>query len=102
MDVNKIAGIYKITNNTNGKVYIGESENIPRRWIEHIMALTYGEHKNYKLQNDFKEYGLKAFDFDIVELFPTNEEFNNTKLKLTLLCREHAYIKYFNSTTMNP
>ena len=97
MDINKIAGIYKITNNTNGKVYIGESENIPRRWIEHIMALTYGEHKNYKLQNDFKEYGLKAFDFDIVELFPTNEEFNNTKLKLTLLCREHAYIKYFNS-----
>lgn len=66
MDTNKIAGIYKITNNTNGKVYIGESENIPRRWIEHIMALTYGEHKNYKLQNDFKEYGLKAFDFDIV------------------------------------
>lgn len=97
MDTNKIAGIYKITNTENGKVYIGESENIPRRWIEHITALTYGEHLNYKLQNDFKKYGLKAFDFDILELLPTDEEYNNVKLKLTLLCREHAYIKYYNS-----
>lgn len=97
MDTNKIAGIYKITNIENGKVYIGESENIPRRWIEHIRALTYGEHKNYKLQNDFKEYGLKSFDFDIVESIPILEESNSVKLKMTLLCREHVYIKHYNS-----
>ena len=28
-------GIYKITNNINGKVYIGQSVNITRRWREH-------------------------------------------------------------------
>ena len=97
MDVNKIAGIYKITNNINGKVYIGESENIPRRWVEHITALTYGEHKNYKLQNDFKEYGLKAFNFDIVEIIPIVDESSSVKLKMTLLCREHVYIKHYDS-----
>ena len=97
MDTNKIAGIYKITNNKNGKIYIGESENIPRRWIEHITALTYGEHSNTKLQNDFKEYGLKAFNFDIVESIPIVDESNSVKLKMILLCREHIYIKYFNS-----
>lgn len=97
MDTNKISGIYKITNTINGKVYIGESENIPRRWIEHIVSLTYGEHGNYKLQNDFKEYGLKAFDFDIMESIPILNESSNIKLKMILLCREDVYIKYFNS-----
>ena len=26
-------GIYKITNNINGKSYIGQSNNIRRRWV---------------------------------------------------------------------
>ena len=28
-------GIYKITNKVNGKVYIGQSDNIERRWKNH-------------------------------------------------------------------
>lgn len=97
MDTNKIAGIYKITNKINGKIYIGESENIPRRWIEHITALTYGEHYNSKLQNDFKENGLKNFDFKIIETIPIIDDSNSFKLKMILLCREHIYIKYYDS-----
>jgi len=30
-----ISGIYKITNKVNGKVYIGQSVDIERRWKEH-------------------------------------------------------------------
>ena len=30
-----ICGIYKITNQTNGKCYIGQSVNIKRRWRSH-------------------------------------------------------------------
>ena len=33
-------GIYKITNKNNGKVYIGESLNIERRWEEHKKELS--------------------------------------------------------------
>lgn len=29
---NNICGIYKIENKINGKAYIGQSVNIPRRW----------------------------------------------------------------------
>ena len=30
-----MVGIYKITNKLNGKVYIGQSNDIERRWAEH-------------------------------------------------------------------
>ena len=30
-----ITGIYKITNRINGKVYIGQSIDIRRRWRQH-------------------------------------------------------------------
>ena len=28
-------GIYKITNNLNGSIYIGKSNNLDRRWKDH-------------------------------------------------------------------
>ena len=31
-----IIGIYKITNQVNGKCYIGQSHNINERWVKHI------------------------------------------------------------------
>ena len=34
----KICGIYKITNLVNGKVYIGQSQDIYSRWKEHKYA----------------------------------------------------------------
>ena len=37
-------GIYKITNNVNGKIYIGQSVNIEKRWKDHISA---SKNKNY-------------------------------------------------------
>jgi hypothetical protein len=51
----ELAGVYKITNKQNSKIYIGESEDISHRWIEHITDLICGEHCNSKLQTDFKD-----------------------------------------------
>lgn len=31
-------GIYKITNNINGKVYIGQSIRMEERWADHLTA----------------------------------------------------------------
>lgn len=98
--MDKLAGIYKITNKQNSKIYIGESENIPRRWIEHITDLICGEHYNSKLQTDFNIYGIKNFKFDVLETYRINENDKNNsrfKLKMTLLCREHVYIHHFDS-----
>lgn len=60
-------GIYKITNKTNGKFYIGSSKNISKRFREHKLDLKKNKHKNKKLQNAFNKYGEENFIFEILE-----------------------------------
>ena len=47
-----LSGIYKITNLTNGKVYIGQSKNIYLRRKQHFVALKNGTHENQLMQHD--------------------------------------------------
>jgi group I intron endonuclease len=68
------AGIYKITNIINNKIYIGSSSNISLRWNQHIEKLIYNLHENYKLQNDFNKYGLEVFHFSILEIVKNNKK----------------------------
>lgn len=46
-------GIYKITNTNNGKVYIGQTNNIEVRKEQHFSALVAGKHENKLMQKDF-------------------------------------------------
>lgn len=77
-------GIYKITNKLNGKIYIGQSINIKRRWNEHKAKK--GEKANL-LYFDFQKYGIENFDFSILQECEQSE--------LDFL--EIFYIKKFNS-----
>lgn len=47
------SGIYKITNLTNGKVYVGQSKNIYLRRKQHFTALRRGSHENREMQRDW-------------------------------------------------
>lgn len=60
-------GIYKITNKTNGKIYIGSSVDIRGRFNSHKSDLRQNKHGNSKLQRAWDKYGEEAFVFDIVE-----------------------------------
>ena len=62
-----IIGIYKITNTTNGMVYVGQSRNVKKRWSEHKRNLRKGSHENDKLQKAYNKYGAKAFVYEIIE-----------------------------------
>ena len=54
-------GIYKITNKINGKSYIGQSNNIQRRFKEHI-------YKNeLAIEKAIHKYGFENFTFEILE-----------------------------------
>ena len=60
-------GIYKITNKINGKIYVGQSNDIQRRFLEHT-------HRN-KLQIDMaiQKYGKENFIFEILEECPIEQ-----------------------------
>lgn len=60
-------GIYKIENNINGKVYIGQSVDVDKRFKAHKTLLRNNEHFNYRLQDDWNSYGEDAFSFSIIE-----------------------------------
>lgn len=61
------SGIYKIENKNNGKVYIGQSIDILKRWRYHINRLSKNSHPNSHLQNAWNKYGEESFEFEILE-----------------------------------
>jgi len=69
-------GIYKITCNTNGKVYIGEAKNLLDRINKHYKDLENGLSDCYELQRDWESYGKDCFSVKILlkgEAFSTKE-----------------------------
>lgn len=59
--------IYRITNQVNGKVYIGlTTQGMKQRQAEHYSRLNRGD-RNHKLYLAMKKYGVKSFLFE--ELF---------------------------------
>ena len=78
-------GIYKITNTTNGKCYIGQSRDIEARWAKHLSS--YKSYPEWELYRAFKKYGIGAFSFEVIEEC-TIEELNE---------REIYWIAHFDS-----
>lgn len=63
----KYCGIYRITDLTTGKSYIGQSVDIKERFRQHIKsALTYGKATN-KLYSTMQKSGVYNFTFEILE-----------------------------------
>lgn len=55
-------GIYKIENLINGKIYIGQSIEIERRWQKHLAATD-----DFLIHKALRKYGKKNFSFTILE-----------------------------------
>ena len=67
MEQNKIAGVYSITNNVTGDLYVGSSKNIKKRWVDHKCPSVHKQHPNSKLYKDMAEFGLDNFKFEVLE-----------------------------------
>lgn len=63
----RIAGVYIIRCLTNGKIYIGSSVHVHKRWSTHRRALHKNRHFNKSIQNAWNKYGENAFTFEILE-----------------------------------
>lgn len=57
-------GIYSIVS-PSGKIYIGSSSNIDKRWKHHKYLLNRGDHHNKHLQNAWNKYS-GALEFNIL------------------------------------
>lgn len=82
-------GIYKIENKINGKIYIGQSVNIEKRWNQHKNASQNALDHGYEthLYRSFRKYGIKNFDFTIIEKCSIQE----------LNEKERYWIRQYNS-----
>lgn len=101
----RLAGVYYIKNNINGKIYIGESTDIPSRWRSHIIDLRNGEHDNTALQDDYLKYGYNNFSFGILEYIiipdgmkPNQHIVDYIKVEMVLLMREFYYQNLYDKT----
>lgn len=65
----RICGIYKITNLQNQHCYIGQSRNINNRWKRHRTTAYNPNDKGYEypLYRAFRKYGLEIFQFKVIE-----------------------------------
>lgn len=68
-----MVGIYKIINIKSGKIYIGSSIDIEKRFKRHKNDLLKNRHKNSHLQREYNKYGLDLFIFEVVELCSKSE-----------------------------
>lgn len=96
----KKAGIYKIVNLKNNKIYIGSSSNLKSRKYTHFKLLENNKHCNIKLQNSYNLHGKINFKWEVIEEVQFNE--NKQILKENLLEREQYWIdKYFGKDCYN-
>lgn len=73
-----IKAIYKITNNINRKIYIGQSVHPKKRWWEHCQrAKTHAD--NCPIHLAINKYGEDNFSFEILEW---TEDFDNREKEL--------------------
>ena len=74
-------GIYKITKKENGKSYIGQSNDIERRFSEHKTKI------DIPIEIAIKKYSADAFDFEVIEECPLDK----------LDEREKYWIAFYNT-----
>jgi group I intron endonuclease len=81
-----MTGIYKITS-PSGKVYIGQSWNIKKRWSGH----RHNAHKQPKLFASLRKYGVDAHKFEVVHELPKDVSQD------TINAYEQLYMDLFQS-----
>ena len=65
--MNKVSGVYKITNTVTGDFYIGSSKNIKQRWSGHRKPYNLYKYPNSRMYKDMYKQGIDSFLIEIIE-----------------------------------
>lgn len=86
------SGIYRITNESNGRIYIGSTRLFKARYSEHRSQLRNKRHQNKFLQADFNKCGEDVFLFEVIEVVDGPKE-ERWKLEEEYIARYHDNCK---------
>jgi group I intron endonuclease len=92
----KICGIYCIENTINHKKYIGQSNDIHKRWNSHRRELKNQNHGNKYFQREWNKYGKENFLFYILEVCKEAELDNK---EIFYINKFSTYVSGYNLTT---
>lgn len=82
------SGIYKITRQKTGEIYIGRAVSVDKRWTEHAkMAFSIGSIAHSTLHTLMEKDGIWNFTFELLEEVP-KEQLNE---------REKYYVDFYDS-----
>ncbi len=82
--------VYKVSNNKNGKIYIGiTSQGIDVRWSKHCSDAN--TDSNFPIHNAIRKYGKENFQIEIIEVINNSTDYDQLKE------REIYWIKEFDS-----
>jgi group I intron endonuclease len=86
-DYGQTCGIYAIEHVDSGKRYVGQAQDVRKRWDNHLTVLRHGKHRNAHLQSAWSKHSESAFKFVVLEECETSE----------LDAREQAWIDALES-----
>jgi len=87
--MNKLFSIYSIKNVITNHIYIGQTNDISKRFSAHRRELIRNVHTNIQMQNSFNKYGMDNFIFEIIE--------TDIICPLVIDFKERFYIKLYKS-----
>ncbi len=89
-----IYSIYKATNKTNGKVYIGIDKNWPTRKYAHKSKAKYDT--GFHFHKAIRKYGWENFDWEVI--YETSDYDDLKKCEIKLISEYNSYEKGYNKT----
>jgi group I intron endonuclease len=90
--------IYRITNKTNGKIYIGQTRHeLSERWRSHVWEAFRGK-KQWALSCAIRKYGAVAFGMEVLYVAKTQRELNKMETFFIVLYQSHKPENGYNLT----
>lgn len=97
-----ISGVYFIESTVTGGVYVGESQDVLFRWIEHLRHLHTGYHSNKSLRRDWSYAGRNAFWFTLVEVVADDRKLRYHRERIWIARLIARKVTVYNTANLTP
>jgi hypothetical protein len=96
------AGVYRVVNTQTGKALLGSSANLPSMRNKMDFARSTGSPGalDYRLRKDIEQYGIDAFDLEILEILETKPEMTQQQVRDDLATLEALWREQQDPATL--